>query len=116
MAKLLDWDPLRGLQQLEDTDGPGGTGRLQIHYRQDVEPVIELATYERVNGLADKAGKESKQDIYLYARIPPVVILKLKYEYGIDVFSRDKDQLRKAMVIIDRDFPMIKTTEKVHRF
>lgn len=116
MSQLLDWDPVRGLQQLEDTTDVGGKGRLQIHYRQDVEPILELAKYERINGLADKHGKESKQDVYLYARIPPVVILKLKYEYGIDVFSKDKDQLRKAMVIIDRDFPMIKTTDKVHRF
>jgi hypothetical protein len=113
MAQFLDWDPLRGLQQLEDRDS---SGRLQVHYRQDVEPILELAKYERVNGIADKAGKESKQDVYLYARIPPVVILKLKYEYGIDIMSNDKDAMRKAMVVIDRDFPMIKTTDKVHRF
>jgi hypothetical protein len=116
VAQILDWDPLRGLQQLEDTDGPGGTGRLQIHYRQDVEPILELAKIERINGLADKHGKESKQDVYLYARIPPVVILKLKYEHGIDIFSKDKDQLRKAMKVIDEHYPAVKCTEKVHRF
>lgn len=116
MSKLLDWDPLRGLQQLEDTDGVGGTGRLQIHYRQDVEPILELAKYERVNGIADKVGKEAKQDIYLYARIPPVLILKLKYEHGIDIMSNDKDAMRKAMVVIDRDYPYVKTTDKKHRF
>ena len=116
MAKLLDWDPLRGLQQLEDTDGAGGTGRLQIHYRQDVEPILELAKYERLNGIADKAGKQSKQDVYLYARIPPVVILKLKYEHGIDIFSKDKDALRKAMKVIDEHYPAVKCTDKVHRF
>jgi hypothetical protein len=116
VAQLLDWDPLRGLQQLEDTDGVGGEGRLQIHYRQDVEPVLELAKYERINGIADKVGKQSKQDIYLYARIPPVLILKLKYEHGIDVFSKDKDQLRKAMKVIDECYPAVKCTDKVHRF
>jgi hypothetical protein len=116
VAKFLDWDPLRGLQQLEDTDGVGGTGRLQIHYRQDVEPILELAKYERINGLADKAGKESKQDIYLYARIPPVVILKLKYEHNCDIFSRDKSQLKRAMKLIDEFYPAVKCTDKVHRF
>jgi hypothetical protein len=116
VAQLLDWDPLRGLQQLEDTDGVGGTGRLQIHYRQDVEPVLDLAKYERVNGIADRVGKQSKQDIYLYARIPPVLILKLKYEHGLDVFSKDKDQLRKAMKVIDELYPAVKCTDKVHRF
>lgn len=108
MAQFLDYDPLRGLQQLEDVYD----GRLQIHYRQDVEPVIELAKYERINGLADKAGKESKQDVYLYARIPPVIILKLKYEYGVDIFKRD--HMKKALEIINRDFPYLKCTDKKH--
>ena len=112
MAKLLDIDPLRGVEQWEDTDGVAGTGRLQIHYRQDVEPILELAKYERINGIADKVGKESKQDVYLYARIPPVVILKLKYEYGVYIFKRD--HMKRAMEIIERDFPAIKCTDKKH--
>jgi hypothetical protein len=112
MAQFLDWDPLRGLQQLEDTTGVGGTGKLQIHYRQDVEPILELAKYERINGIADKAGKESKQDVYLYARIPPVIILKLKYEYGIDIFKRD--HMKRALEVINRDFPALKCTDKLH--
>lgn len=112
MAQFLDWDPLRGVEQLEDTDGVGGTGRLQIHYRQDVEPVLELAKAERVNGLADKHGKQSGQDVYLYARIPPVVILKLKYERGIDIFNRD--HMPAALRIIDSEYPMLKCTDKKH--
>jgi hypothetical protein len=110
LAKFLDWDPLRGVQQLEDTTDVAGRGALQIHYRQDVEPIIELAKYERLNGLSDKAGK--KQDLYLYARIPPVIILKLKYEHGIDIFKRD--HLKRAMEIINREYPALKCTEKQH--
>jgi hypothetical protein len=109
VAQFVDYDPLRGVEQWEDrTIG----GNMQWHYRQDVEPILELAKYERLNGLADKAGKEAKQDIYLYARIPPVVILKLKYEYGIDVFKRD--HMKRAMEIINRDFPHLKCTDKHH--
>ena len=108
MAKLLDWDPLRGLQQLEDktTDG-----RLQIHTRQDVEPILELAKYERNNGLSDKAGK--KQDMFLYARIPPVVILEMKHKYGVDIFK--KDHLKKAFQLLNTEYPHLKCTEKTHR-
>jgi hypothetical protein len=112
VAKFLDFDPLRGLEQWEDTSGVGGTGKLQIHYRQDVEPVLDLAKYERLNGIADKAGKESRQDVYLYARIPPVVQLKLKYEYGLDINKRD--HMKRILEVIDRDFPYCKTTEKKH--
>lgn len=112
MAQFLDYDPIRGVEQLEDTTDVGGRGRLQIHYRQDVEPILDLAKYERNNGLADKHGKESGQDIYLYARIPPVIILKLKYEYGVDVFKRD--HMKRAFEIINRDFPLLKCTDKTH--
>lgn len=108
MAKFLDWNPVSGVEQWEDRTH--GDNRPQIHTRQDVEPVLELAKYERNNGLADKQGK--KNDIHLYARIPPVVILKLKYEYGVDIFKRD--HLKKAFQIINRDFPHLKTTNKVH--
>lgn len=109
MAQLFDYDPLRGVEQWEDrTIG----GNMQLHWRQDVEPVLELAKYERNNGLADKVGRAAKQDVYLYARIPPVVILKLKHEYGIDIFKRD--HMKRAMEIINRDFPYLKCTDKTH--
>lgn len=107
MAKFLDYDPIRGLAQYEDrTQG----GNMQLHYRQDVEPVLDLAKYERNHGVTTKAMK--KADVALYARIPPVVILKLKYEYGIDIFKRD--HTKRAVEIINRDFPYLKCTDKTH--
>lgn len=108
MSKFLEYDSVRGVAQYEDrTQG----GNLQLHYRQDVEPVLDLAKYERTHGLSDKAGKKS--EMHLYARIPPVVILKLKYEYGIDIYARG--DLKKAFDVINRDFPYLKCTDKVHR-
>lgn len=108
MARFLDFDPTRGLYQYEDrTQG----GNMQLHYRQDVEPVLDLAKAERDSGLADKAGK--KQELYLYARIPPVIQLKLKYEYGLDINNRN--HLKRVFEVINRDFPMLKTTDKTHR-
>jgi hypothetical protein len=108
MAKFLEYDPVRGMYQYEDrTQG----GNMQLHYRQDVEPVLEIAKYERTHGLADKAGKN--QGISLYARIPPVVILKLKYEMGLDVNNRN--HLKRIFEVINRDYPMLKCTDKTHR-
>ena len=106
MSTFLDYDPLRGISSYEDTYD----GKMQLHYRQDVESVLELARTERINGLADKAGK--KQDLYLYARIPPVVILKLRYEHGVDIFNRD--HMKKAMQLINQHFPYLKCTDKTH--
>lgn len=109
MAQLLDWDPVRGLAQYEDVYD----GHLQVHYRQDVEPVLDLAKTERINGIADKATKHA--DMHLYARIPPVVILEMKYKHGVDIFSRDKGMMKKAVDLINREYPYLKTTEKHHQ-
>jgi hypothetical protein len=108
MSKFVSYDALRGLAHYEDrTQG----GNLQLHYRQDVEPILDLARIERNDGLADKAGR--KQELFLYARIPPVVILELKYKHGVDIFKRG--DMKKAMELINSEYPYCKTTDKVHR-
>jgi hypothetical protein len=88
---------------------------LQLHYRQDVEPVLDLAEYERNNGLADKQAKTHKwgEEIFLYARIPPVIIMALKNKHGCDIFKRD--HLKKAFELINLHYPAFKTTGKTHR-
>lgn len=108
MAKFLDYNPMTGVEQLEDNYD----GHLQIHYRQDVEPVLDLAAYERNNGLADKVGRESKQDLYLYARIPQVTVLEMKHKHGLDLYNRN--HLKRIMELIERDYPKLKCTEKKH--
>lgn len=105
MAKFVDFDALRGVETLEDSY----EGRIQLHYRQDVEPVLELAKAERINGLSDYGIKE---DIWLYARIPPVVILELRFKHGVDIFKRD--HLKRAFQLINSEYPALKCTEKRH--
>jgi hypothetical protein len=105
VAKFVDFDPERGVATYEDMYD----GHIQLHYRQDVEPVLELAKTERINGLTDHGIKE---DLWLYARIPPVIILEMKFKYGVDIFKRD--HLKRAFEIINRDYPYLKTTEKRH--
>lgn len=105
MPKFVDYDPLRGVETLEDSY----EGRLQIHYRQDVEPVLETAKAERINGLTDRG---IKNDMWLYARIPPVVILEMRFKYGIDIFKRD--HMKRAFRLINTEYPHLKCTEKNH--
>jgi len=87
-------------------------GRQQFHYRQDVEPVLDHVAAIRNYGLADKAGR--KDDFYQYACIPPVVVLELKYKYGVDLLSGRQDHLAKAVRIINEHYPKLKTTDKTH--
>lgn len=109
MSTFLDYDPLTGVSQ--DLDATYGDNKLQIHYKQDVEPVIELAKIERINGLCDTAAQKKADVPRLFARIPPTVILKLRHEYGLNIFSNDKTERTRAFQTIEREFPHLKTTE-----
>lgn len=91
-------------------DSTYGDHRQQFHYRQDVEPVLDLAKEERNWGLADKVGKRT--DLHLYARVPPVIILEIKHKYGVDCFKRD--HLKRFFNIINQHYPHLKTTDKHH--
>jgi hypothetical protein len=111
MAQFFDYDPVRGMTTQVDNYH----GHLQLHYEQDVEPVLDLANIERAGGHADKQAKTAKwgEEIHLYARIPPVIILEMKYKHGVDIFK--KDHMKKAFELINREYPKFKTTDKVHR-
>ncbi len=105
MSKFVELDD-RGVETHEDMY----ENHMQVHYRQDVEPILQVAREERLNGLTDSG---IKRDMWLYARIPPVIILKLKFEHGIDIF--DKNHMKRAVDIINQHYPYLKTTEKTHR-
>lgn len=107
MSTFLDYDPLTGVTQ--ELDATYGDNRLQIHYKQDVEPILQIAKYERDHGLSD-TKQAKKNDIRLFARIPPVVIMELKNKYGLDIFSNDRTERNKAFQKIEQEYPHLKTT------
>jgi hypothetical protein len=107
MAKFIDYNPGSGVEMWADSTY--GDHRQQFHYRQDVESLLEVTRTERINGLTDHG---IKKDLWLYARIPPVQILEMKHKYGVDIFKRD--HLKRAFELINREYPKLKTTEKIH--
>jgi len=109
MASLVDIDPLRGIETWADGDE---SNRLQVHYRQDVDPIIERAKQIRNDGKSDQQWKRSQ--ISLYASIPPVVVLELLHKYGINLMRAHPDDMYAAMKVIDRDYPYLKCTDRIH--
>lgn len=104
MAKFIELDD-RGVETWEDTYD----GKMQVHYRQDVEPVLEYTKRSRNDGLADHG---IKNDLWHYAQIPPVIILEMKFKHGVDVFN--KDHLKKVFQLINSEYPALKMTNKTH--
>ena len=82
---------------------------MAIHYRQDIEPVVDYCAALRKDGLTDGG---IKNDMWHYAQIPPVVIMKLKNEYGVDIFNRN--HYPKLFKLLNTEFRYLKTTDKRH--
>ena len=104
MAKFVEIDD-RGVETWEDMYD----GKLQVHYRQDVEPLLEYTKRSRNDGLTDHG---IKNDLWHYAQIPPVVILEMRFKHGLDVFNRD--HLKKVFALINSEYPNLKMTNKTH--
>lgn len=105
MAKFVDYDPQRGLATYEDMY----EGHMQIHYRQDVEPLLEYTKFLRNEGATDSG---IKNDFWHYAQIPQVVILEMRFKHGVDIFN--KNDTKRVFELINREYPHLKTTNKMH--
>lgn len=107
MPEFFDYDPLTGVRKTFDYDEQ--TGTAFIHSEQNVSPVLDMALENRNVGKFDTPRKDFK----LYASLPPVVQIALKNR-GIDIYSKDPTMIRKMLQTINRDFPYLKSTYKVH--
>lgn len=104
MAKFVEVDE-RGVETWEDSY----EGKMQVHYRQDVTPLLDYTLAHRNDGLTDHG---IKNDLWHYAQIPPVIILELRFKHGVDIFK--KDHLKKAFKLINTEYPYLKMTNKTH--
>ncbi len=106
MPAFIEKDPMSGLvtevDQNEDDE-------IRHHFSQDVEANLDYAKMLRNDGLTDGG---IKKEMWHYAHVPPVVILKLKYEHGIDVFN--KNHQKRFFQLLNGEFKHLKTTELTH--
>lgn len=106
MSKFFDFDPLNGVTSYTDTDEM--TGLTYVRQEEDVEPLLDH-TKELANTSATDSGM--KEGMWLYAQIPPTVIIELKKK-GIDIYNRmDHKRLFKEL---NTNYKYLKTTQKIH--
>ena len=103
---FLSYDPVTGVRN--DMDYDPESGRLDIHYRQDIEPLLEHTKMLRDNGLMDPG---IKQGFWHYASIPTTVQLELLNK-GIDIFKAN--DFPRLCAEINTNYPWLKVTEKNH--
>jgi hypothetical protein len=110
--RLLDYDPLTGVRTWFEYEQ--STDKMLITTDQTAELVNEvLDNNAEMRQDADYSKNGIKNDMWHYARIPNGVALEIKKKYGLDMFSAKPDW-KSILKIINRDYPMLKVTEKTH--
>lgn len=105
VAEFFDYDPATGIRH--DFEYDEATGNATIFTTEDVEPLLKHAATIRNNNLADDGIKESW---FHYAYLPLSIMLKMKFEKGINAFDpREQDRVIKE---INENYPHLKTTTK----
>lgn len=107
--RLLDVGP-DGLEKWFEYDPI--TKTKTIHYKQpDIEPVLEYTNALRKCSEYSREG--IKKGWWHYAHIPNIVIIKLRTEYGLNIWNRNHE--KRIWQVINSDFPYLKVTEKMHQ-
>jgi len=87
------------------------TDTSTIEVVQDVEPYIESA--KAIRNETDKS-EGIKKGWWKYAHIPDSIILKMKFEDGVDIF--DKNDWPKIGKLLDDKYAAFKVTDGRHKF
>jgi hypothetical protein len=104
MPQFLEYDPISGIGT--DFDYDEESGNVILQRSQDVSALLDYNAALRNAGATDKGIKESW---WLYAKIPPVWMLKMRAK-GINV--EDGRHIDRVLQEINTNSPHLKTTQK----
>lgn len=104
MSEFLDYDPVTGITHWFDHDEL--TNETRITSVSDVEPLLEHNKRLANDGATDGG---IKRGWWLYAKIPPVVMLKMRSK-GIDL--NDPTATKRIVQEINEHYPALKVTQK----
>ncbi len=76
----------------------------------DLEPILDYA--KALRSATEYSKRGIKKGWWHYLTIPNIVIAKLRFEYGLDVWN--KNHQKRIFEVINRDFPYLKTTDGKH--
>jgi hypothetical protein len=104
MSSFFDFDPLTGIRT--DFDYDEQTGNVILQRSQDVTALLDYNKRLANDSITDKGIKESW---WLYAKIPPIFMLKMRAK-GINV--EDGRHIDRVLQEINTNYPALKCTQK----
>ena len=110
MSKLLDFNPFNGIETIFHWDNQKEQFQLEYKHR-DVEPQLDAS--KALANDSDYTAKGMKRGWLHYAHIPDIVILKWKYEKGVDIYNPNH-QKKIYQLLNDPEYRSLKTTTMFH--
>ena len=104
MPQFLDYDPLSGIRTEMDYDET--TGDVHLHRTADVSALLD---YTKALANDSKTDRGIKKGWWLYAKIPPIVMLKMRNK-GINV--EDGRHIDRVVAELNTYYPHLKCTQK----
>lgn len=106
---LISVDEYSGIKQYHHYDSDTDTSIFESI--GDCEPVLELNRARANDNDLTKQG--FKDEMWLYASIPNILVMKLMTEKGINVYKKE-DGNRLSKVLEDPEYRHLKCTSKRH--
>ncbi len=103
MSEFFEYDPMTGIRT--DSSWDEMTQQMTLTRTADVEPVLDYTKF--VAGEVGKNSKDIKRGWWLYAKLPPIVMLQMRAK-GTDVF--DQNDSGRMIAEINANYPLLKTT------
>lgn len=103
MRKFIDYNPLTGLV----TSTVSEDGKDHFVYEQDVSKHLDLAARCRNERDQDFDRKDSIRHV---AFVPDSVILKMRFEDGVNFYA--KEDQKRVLALLQTKYPACKTTTK----
>lgn len=104
----FDFDPITGLEEWVSFESDG---KFHIHYRQEVEPIMDF-TKEMANSQLPDGN--FKKEGWLYAALPMIAIMKMR-EKGFNALGEHgKDGTKYLLKEINENYPFFKCTHRHH--
>jgi hypothetical protein len=104
VPEFFSYDPLTGIKTEFEYDET--TGNATFHSSQNVDHLLDYTQSLANDGLTDRGIKKGW---WLYAKIPPIVMLKMRNQ-GINV--EDGRHINRVLAELNTHYPKLKCTQK----
>ena len=104
MSEFFEYDPISGIRT--DFEYDEQTGNVHLHRSADVSGLLDYTKSLANDGLTDGGIKKG---MWLYAKIPPVVMIAMRNK-GINV--EDGRHIDRVISEINSNYPHLKCTQK----